>query len=195
MTAEDRSAEAQSQIDGEGWLKEGRCMASPNFDQRPEGAVISLVVIHAISLPPSRFGSDDILRFFTNTLVPEAHPYFAEIINLRVSAHFLIRRDGELIQLVSCNQRAWHAGVSSWNGRERCNDFSIGIELEGGDELPFEENQYRCLAGLIQSLCSRYPINSVAGHSDIAPSRKTDPGPCFEWARIQDCVSDGVRVR
>jgi AmpD protein len=195
MTAADRNADAQSQIDGAGWLQKVRCVASPNFDQRPEGAVISLVVVHAISLPPSRFGSDDILRFFTNALAPEAHPYFAEIAHLRVSAHFLIRRDGELIQFVSCHERAWHAGASSWSGRERCNDFSVGIELEGCDEQPFEESQYRCLAGLIHSLCARYPIDAVVGHSDIAPARKTDPGPCFDWTRIQGSANDKVRVR
>ncbi|MEI7612272.1 MAG: 1,6-anhydro-N-acetylmuramyl-L-alanine amidase AmpD [Betaproteobacteria bacterium] len=195
MTGGDRNYQAESHVDGEGWLKEGRCVASPNFDQRPAGTAISLVVIHAISLPPSRFGSDDILRFFTNTLVPEAHPFFSEIVHLRVSAHFLIRRDGELIQFVSCHERAWHAGESSWCGRERCNDFSIGIELEGCDDQPFEESQYRCLSDLIQFLCTCYPIDAVVGHSDIAPSRKTDPGPCFEWARIQGCVCDGAQVR
>ena len=145
---------------------------------------MSLVVVHAISLPPSRFGSDDVERFFTNTLDPAAHSYFSKISELRVSAHFMIRRDGELIQFVSCQKRAWHAGLSSWNGRERCNDFSVGIELEGCDELPFEEVQYLRLIGLLTSLQTCYPIDSVVGHSDISPGRKTDPGPCFDWHRL-----------
>ena len=195
MTDVDRKSEASCEMKGDGWLKEVRCVVSPNFDCRPEGAAISLVVVHAISLPPSRFGSDDILRFFTNTLESDKHPFFLEISHLRVSAHFLIRRDGELIQFVSCHERAWHAGESSWNGRERCNDFSIGVELEGCDDQPFAESQYRRLAGLIQCLCECYPIDAVVGHSDIAPLRKTDPGPFFDWARIKACVMDGVRVR
>ena len=143
-----------------------------------------MVVVHAISLPPAHFGSDNIARLFTNTLDSFAHPYFSQISTLRVSAHFLIRRDGELIQFVACEQRAWHAGTSSWQGRERCNDFSIGIELEGCDELPFEDAQYRQLVDLIVSLRECYPIDVVVGHSDIAPGRKTDPGPFFDWSRL-----------
>ncbi|MBL8413177.1 MAG: 1,6-anhydro-N-acetylmuramyl-L-alanine amidase AmpD [Propionivibrio sp.] len=165
-------------------MSAARRIDSPNFDDRPAGEAISLVVVHAISLPPAQFGSDDIARLFTNSLDPDAHPYFSRISGLRVSAHFLIRRDGALIQFVSCLQRAWHAGVSFWNGRERCNDFSIGIELEGCDELPFEVAQYLRLVDLIQSLSVCYPINSVVGHSDIAPGRKTDPGQCFDWQRL-----------
>jgi AmpD protein len=168
----------------DGWMRAARRIDSPNFDDRPAGEAISLVVVHAISLPPAQFGSDDIVRLFTNTLDPEAHPYFSGISALRVSTHFLIRRDGVLIQFVSCLRRAWHAGESSWNGRERCNDFSIGIELEGCDELPFEEAQYLRLVDLIQSLRACYPIVAVAGHSDIAPGRKTDPGQCFDWQRL-----------
>ncbi len=168
----------------DGWMSAARRIDSPNNDDRPAGEAISLVVVHAISLPPAQFGSDDIVRLFTNSLDPEAHPYFSAISALRVSAHFLIRRDGVLIQFVSCLRRAWHAGESSWNGRERCNDFSIGIELEGCDELPFEEAQYLRLVDLIQSLCTCFPIAAVVGHSDIAPGRKTEPGQCFDWQRL-----------
>lgn len=168
----------------DGWMSAARRIDSPNNDDRPAGEAISLVVVHAISLPPAQFGSDDIVRLFTNSLDPEAHPYFSAISALRVSAHFLIRRDGVLIQFVSCLRRAWHAGESSWNGRERCNDFSIGIELEGCDELPFEEAQYLRLVDLIQSLRECFPIAAVVGHSDIAPGRKTDPGQCFDWQRL-----------
>lgn len=177
-------ATTPSAASDDGWLGEARRIASPNFDDRPAGEVVCLLVVHAISLPPAQFGSDDIVRLFTNTLDPNAHPYFREISALRVSAHFLIRRDGVLLQFVSCQQRAWHAGASSWNGRTRCNDFSIGIELEGCDELPFEDAQYRRLVELIASLQTRYPIAEVVGHSAIAPGRKTDPGPFFDWRRI-----------
>ncbi|MFZ2855204.1 MAG: 1,6-anhydro-N-acetylmuramyl-L-alanine amidase AmpD [Rhodocyclaceae bacterium] len=167
-----------------GWLATARCIESPNFDERPAGETVSLIVVHAISLPPSQFGSADIVRLFTNALDPDAHPYFAQISSLRVSAHFLIRRNGELIQFVSCRQRAWHAGRSCWQGRERCNDFSLGIELEGCDETAFEEAQYARLAELIAALRTRYPIDTIVGHSDIAPGRKSDPGPCFDWQRL-----------
>lgn len=167
-------------LDG-GWIAEARHIASPNHDDRPAGEDISLVVIHAISLPPNCFGGDDIAHLFCNTLDPQAHPYFAQIATLRVSAHFLIRRDGELVQFVSCDKRAWHAGVSRWQGRERCNNFSIGIELEGCDDLPFTPKQYRRLRTLLRTLCERYPIIGLAGHADIAPNRKTDPGPYFDW--------------
>jgi len=173
-----------NRVGADGWLDAARRIDSPNCDERPSGASISLLVIHAISLPPAQFGSGDITRLFTNSLDPAAHPYFAQISALRVSSHFLIRRNGELIQFVSCRQRAWHAGISSWKGRDRCNDYSIGIELEGCDELPFEEVQYAQLVGLITSLRAVYPIDSVVGHSDIAPARKTDPGPCFDWQRL-----------
>ena len=167
-----------------GWFSDARRIASPNHDERPPGESISLIVVHAISLPPSQFGSDDIVRLFTNRLDPDAHPYFAQISTLRVSAHFLIRRGGELIQFVSCLQRAWHAGISSWDGRERCNDFSIGIELEGCDEQPFEDAQYARLVELTKVLRVLYPIRSIVGHCDIAAGRKTDPGPCFDWQRV-----------
>jgi N-acetyl-anhydromuramoyl-L-alanine amidase len=161
-----------------------RFVPSPNCDARPSEEKISLLVIHAISLPPGEFGGNGIEALFTNTLDPEAHPYYGEIDGLEVSAHFLIRRDGELIQFVSCEQRAWHAGFSSWRGRERCNDFSIGVELEGCDEQGFETRQYDVLNQLVVALKQRYPIASIIGHSEISPGRKTDPGPCFDWSRV-----------
>lgn len=167
-----------------GWLQTACRIESPNQDERPAGESVRLIVVHAISLPPNEFGGPGIIELFTNRLDPQAHPYYREIHALRVSAHFLIRRDGELIQFVSCARRAWHAGVSSWQGRERCNDFSIGIELEGCDELPFADVQYPVLDALLAELHRRYPVEAVAGHSDIAPGRKTDPGPCFDWSRL-----------
>lgn len=161
-----------------------RVCASPNQDERPPGLPVSLIVVHAISLPPDSFGGPGVEQLFTNTLDPAEHPYYAEIHHLRVSAHYLVRRDGEVLQFVEPAQRAWHAGVSSWNGRARCNDFSIGIELEGCDSLPFEPVQYARLADLVRALQGRFPIEAVVGHSDIAPGRKTDPGPCFDWMRL-----------
>jgi AmpD protein len=176
-------------IDERGHANLARQVHSPNHDARPAGTAITLVVIHGISLPPGEFGSDAILRLFTNRLDPTAHPYFATIADLRVSAHFLIRRDGALLQFVSCNDRAWHAGVSSWRGRENCNDFSIGIELEGADDVPYARAQYPVLARLIKALSRRYPIADTAGHSDIAPGRKTDPGATFDWPRLRRLVA------
>ena len=173
-----------SAFDRDGWLRGARRVESPNHDARPDGMVVSMLVVHAISLPPDEFGGDGILRFFTNTLDPAEHPYYAQIASLRVSAHFLIRRSGELIQFVSCERRAWHAGVSSWKGRDRCNDYSIGVELEGCDDRPFEEAQYVQLNRLMEGLCKRYGIETVVGHADIAPGRKTDPGPSFDWSRL-----------
>ncbi len=172
-------------FDQAGWLRSARRIDSPNFDLRPEGIAVELVVIHNISLPPGQFGGDGIVELFTNRLDPAEHPYYESIKDLRVSAHFLIRRDGEIIQFVSCNQRAWHAGLSNWQGRERCNDFSLGIELEGSDDTPFTEPQYTALDRLLTSLSASYPIAGIAGHSDIAPGRKTDPGPCFDWERVR----------
>jgi AmpD protein len=165
-------------------LVEGvRYVASPNCDERPAGCSIELLVIHAISLPPGQFGGPGVIELFTNRLDPRAHPYYAGIASLRVSAHFFIRRSGELLQFVPCAKRAWHAGVSSWRGRERCNDFSIGVELEGSDDTPFEAVQYEALAALTRALWERYPLAEIVGHADIAPGRKTDPGPRFDWAR------------
>ncbi|QKS28071.1 1,6-anhydro-N-acetylmuramyl-L-alanine amidase AmpD [Accumulibacter sp.] len=171
-------------ISDAGWLDGVLRIESPNCDERPEGETVSLIVVHAISLPPACFGGDAIVRLFSNRLDAAAHPYFAQIAGLRVSAHFLIRRDGELVQFVSCRQRAWHAGLSCWQGRPRCNDFSLGIELEGCDQLPFAEAQYACLLPLLRLLCARFPVTAVVGHSDIAPGRKTDPGPFFDWCRL-----------
>ena len=175
---------ARCVVGEDGWLQGARRVDSPNHDNRPLGESINLIVIHAISLPPGQFGGDAIFRLFTNTLNPREHPYFSQICNLRVSSHFLIRRDGDLIQFVSCEARAWHAGVSAWNGRERCNDFSIGIELEGCDDSPFERLQYERLSCLIEALRTVYPIDAIVGHADIAPGRKTDPGACFDWGRL-----------
>lgn len=171
-------------MDAQGWATGALRMPSPNHDARPDNAPIQLIVIHAISLPPGDFGGDAVPQLFLNQLDPLAHPYFAGIAGRRVSAHFFIRRDGELVQLVSCLDRAWHAGASCWQGRERCNDISIGIELEGDDLTPFTAGQYVVLADLIEQLCARFPIEEIVGHADIAPGRKSDPGPHFEWQRI-----------
>lgn len=173
-------------VDTAGWLSAARRVPSPNCDERPVDESVRLIVIHAISLPPGEFGGAEIIQLFTNSLDPEAHPYFREIQGLRVSAHFLVRRDGELIQFVPCFRRAWHAGASSWKDRENCNDFSIGIELEGCDQIPFEDDQYAVLNVLLAELRKHYSIEAVVGHSDIAPGRKTDPGPCFDWHRVYD---------
>jgi N-acetyl-anhydromuramoyl-L-alanine amidase len=161
-----------------------RRVTSPNHDPRPLGMPIELLVIHNISLPPDQFGGPGVEQLFTNCLDPNEHPYYAEIEGMKVSAHFFIRRDGSLIQFVSCLERAWHAGASQWQGRERCNDFSLGVELEGCDTLPFENVQYVVLNRLSAALRAAYPLQGVVGHSDIAPGRKTDPGPCFDWARL-----------
>jgi len=161
-----------------------RIVDSPNQDERPPDTEISLVVLHSISLPPGDYGGDSIERLFTNCLDPQAHPYFREICGLKVSAHFLVRRDGSVIQFVPVERRAWHAGISSWRGRERCNDFSVGIELEGTDEAPFEPAQYVSVISLIRHLQSTLPIRDIAAHSEVAPGRKTDPGARFDWARL-----------
>jgi N-acetyl-anhydromuramoyl-L-alanine amidase len=172
----------------DGLIEGVRFIASPNCDERPPGTAIELIVIHAISLPPGEFGGPGVAELFTNCLDARAHAYYASVADLRVSAHFLIRRDGELIQFVPCAKRACHAGVSSWRGREQCNDFSVGIELEGCDDVPFENAQYRVLADLTRALKARYAIAGIAGHADIAPGRKADPGPHFEWARYLGLV-------
>jgi AmpD protein len=173
-------------ITDDGLLDGGRFVASPNCDARPANTQIELIVVHNISLPPGEFGGPAIIDFFLNSLDPAAHAYYPGIAHLRVSAHFLVRRDGSIIQFVPCTQRAWHAGASQWRGRERCNDFSVGIEMEGTDDIPFEDAQYGRLAGLIAALKARYPIVDVTGHSDIAPGRKTDPGPAFVWNKINN---------
>lgn len=167
-----------------GLIKGARYVASPNSDNRPEGVEVEALVIHAISLPPGEFGNANIEQFFCNMLDSAEHPYYREIAGLKVSAHFLICRDGELVQFVPCHQRAWHAGESFYRGRAQVNDFSIGIELEGCDDLPFEDVQYRRLAELVCLLNRQFPhlsLDRVIGHVDIAPGRKNDPGPNFDW--------------
>lgn len=170
--------------DRQGWFSGVRRVASPNCDARPAQTTIDLLVIHGISLPPNEYGGDAIERFFTNVLDHSAHPYFEQLRDIRVSSHFLVRRDGQIVQFVPCGKRAWHAGASTWHGRTRCNDFSIGIELEGGDFGPYTERQYAALARLTRYLKRAYPIRDIAGHSDIAPGRKTDPGPFFDWDKF-----------
>jgi N-acetyl-anhydromuramoyl-L-alanine amidase len=168
-----------------GVLSRARQVPSPNHDTRPEGVLVNLLVIHGISLPPGEFGGAAVERLFTNRLDPRGHAAFAPLEGLRVSAHFFIRRGGSLIQFVPCDRRAWHAGVSVWRGQERCNDFSIGVELEGADDCPYAAAQYRQLARLVRDLMGRYPLAECVGHSDIAPGRKTDPGSAFDWAALQ----------
>ena len=170
-----------------GWLTDGDVhqVVSPNFDQRPAGERICLIVVHAISLPPDLFGGPGVEQLFTNQLNPDDDAYYAQIQGLRVSAHFFIRRDGKVLQFVSTNDRAWHAGASCWRGRSRCNDFSIGIELEGCDVVSFEPIQYARLADLTLVLQQQHPIQALTGHSDIAPGRKTDPGPYFDWKGLR----------
>ncbi|OGA49464.1 MAG: N-acetyl-anhydromuranmyl-L-alanine amidase [Betaproteobacteria bacterium RIFCSPLOWO2_12_FULL_62_13] len=176
---------SELRITDEGLAEGVRYVPSPNSDDRPAGCAVELLVIHAISLPPGEFGGPDVIELFLNRLDPRAHPYYATIADLRVSAHFLIRRDGEFVQFVACEKRAWHAGASKWRERERCNDFSIGVELEGCDQAPFEDAQYAALATLTRALKARYPIADIVGHSEIAPGRKSDPGPHFDWARYR----------
>ena len=172
-------------IDTRGYAKHAIQVPSPNCDARPSASDIILIVIHNISLPAQRYGGSAIIEFFTNKLDFNQHPDYASLVAMKVSAHFLIRRDGQVLQFVSCLARAWHAGVSSWQGRSHCNDFSVGIELEGSDFDCFTDVQYHSLQSLIAGLCQAYPISTVVGHSDIAPQRKTDPGPCFDWNRIR----------
>ena len=180
------SAEApRPRLDAEGWLAGVRHEASPNCDARPADAVIRLVVVHNISLPPGQFGGPGVAQLFTNRLDGAEHPYYAGIAALRVSSHFFIRRDGEVVQFVPCGLRAWHAGVSSWRGRARCNDFSLGIELEGTDDQPFGDAQYTALVEVLVPLLARYPVEALTGHSDVAPGRKTDPGRYFQWDRLR----------
>lgn len=168
-----------------GWLQQARQVPSPNFGPRPAQALIDLIVVHAISLPPGQYGGPEVEQLFTNTLNGDAHPYFQTIRGLEVSAHFFIRRTGEVVQFVSSDDRAWHAGRSTWCGRDNCNDYSIGIELEGLEGDTFEPAQYQALASLCQALAQRYPIQQVVGHEHVAPGRKQDPGPGFDWAALQ----------
>ena len=185
------------QIDA-GLLLEARQVPSPNFDERPGTCPVDLIVIHSISLPPCEYGGHWINDLFTNELDVDAHPYFREIGDLHVSSHLLIRRDGELVQYVPFHMRAWHAGLSSFEGRECCNDYSIGIELEGCDEEAFEDIQYERVAEVIATLIQYYPglsAERIAGHSDIAPGRKTDPGPLFSWSNLRECIGNCLASR
>jgi len=178
-------------IDEHWWVAAQRCL-SPNANDRPEGCVPELLVIHNISLPPGQFGGGQVQALFQNTLDSSAHPYFAEIADLQVSAHLLVERDGAVTQFVPFNRRAWHAGVSCYQGRSACNDFSIGIELEGCDDIPYSDAQYQQLAAVIKQLLLCYPTLSperIVGHSDIAPGRKTDPGPAFDWSRLRRLIA------
>jgi AmpD protein len=192
MTDDKAKPEAQAgERLADGQLIGARQAPSPNCDKRPDGVAVDLLVIHNISLPPNEFGGPWIEALFQNRLDPMAHPYFADIARVRVSAHLLIRRDGELIQFVDLRRRAWHAGRSCFNGRDACNDYSIGIELEGADHIPFSDAQYARLGRVTGQLMQRFPAitaERITGHSDIAPGRKTDPGPAFDWARYLDCL-------
>jgi len=172
----------------EGWYRFARRLASPNFGPRPAGTEVDLVVLHSISLPPGQYGGDEVQALFTNTLDWSAHPYFRQIEGLQVSSHFYVRRGGELWQFVSCDQRAWHAGTSHWRGRDNCNDFSIGIELEGLEGSTFEDAQYDTVAVLCAAIAQHYPLRGIAGHEHVAPGRKQDPGAGFDWPRLQRAV-------
>ncbi len=172
-------------FNADGWYSECKQLPSPNFNSRPKNILEHIVVIHSISLPPGIYNNNYIEDFFLNQLDTNAHPYFLQIKDLKVSAHFLIKRNGGLIQFVSCNDRAWHAGDSSYQGTENCNDFSIGIELEGDDKTPYENNQYIKLIELLECLKKEYNVRDIVGHSDISPNRKTDPGPLFDWKKIK----------
>jgi AmpD protein len=167
-----------------GWWRHARRVRSPNVGPRPAGVEVTLAVVHSISLPPGVFGGDEVERLFTNRLDASAHPYFEQIAAQRVSAHFFIRRRGEVVQFASCDERAWHAGASQWRGRENCNDWSIGIELEGLEGGRFERAQYRALIRLLRALSRRWPLAEVVGHEHVAPGRKADPGARFEWRRL-----------
>lgn len=190
------TTETDMQLDADGdWLLGAEHCPSPNFDARTTAGDISLIVVHGISLPPGEFGGPWIADLFLNRLDPQAHPYFAGVAAIKVSAHVLIRRDGHIVQFVPFGKRAWHAGQSCFRGRNGCNDFSIGIELEGTDDMAYTDAQYRRLAALIAALRRRYSgiaADGVVGHSDIAPGRKTDPGPAFDWARLASLLEEAV---
>jgi AmpD protein len=189
----DQHARLQPQLalSADGRVSPARQVASPNCNARPDGVAIELLVIHNISLPPRQYGGPGVEQLFTNTLDANEHPYYADIAALRVSSHFFIRRSGELVQFVPVSQRAWHAGISSWNGRTGCNDFSIGVELEGCDFEPFTDAQYTMLIALTCLLQRQLPLRGIAGHEDIAPGRKTDPGRYFDWQRYNAGVESG----
>jgi AmpD protein len=179
-------------IDEKGWLRSGEVIRSPNFDARPDDTKIKLIVVHGISLPPGEYGGGHIQQFFCNSLDVAAHEYFESICQLTVSAHCLIERNGNILQFVSFLDRAWHAGESEWRGEQACNNFSVGIELEGCDDQAYADPQYQSLADLIAALRVRYPeigADAITGHCDIAPQRKTDPGPAFDWPRLKQLVA------
>ena len=177
-----------------GWWRHARRVPSPNFGPRPVSERVSLAVVHSISLPPGQYGGDAVERFFCNRLDHAAHPYFEGLRGVQVSAHFFVRRDARVLQFVSCDARAWHAGVSQWAGREQCNDYSLGIELEGLEGQTFAVAQYAALARLLRALARRYPLDAVVGHEHIAAGRKADPGPGFDWARLAHALPPGLRV-
>ena len=182
-------------IDDAGWVQSAEVIRSPNFDARPDNARIKLIVVHGISLPPGEYGGGYIQEFFCNNLDPAAHSYFESICEMTVSAHCLIERDGSLLQFVSFLDRAWHAGESEWRGESACNNYSVGIELEGSDDQAYTRAQYQSLADLVAALQAKYPdidADAIAGHSDIAPDRKTDPGPAFEWARLNQLLASKI---
>ncbi len=183
------AAELSPTLWDEGWYRHARRLPSPNFGPRPPGARVELIVLHSISLPPGQYGGDEVHRLFTNRLDWNAHPYFQEIRGAEVSAHWLIRRDGALWQYVSADDRAWHAGASHYLGRSNCNDFSVGIELEGIEGGLFDPPQYETLASLCSAIAARDPIQALAGHEHVAPDRKHDPGPGFDWALLQRLLS------
>jgi len=183
---EARAAESGDALWQAGWYRFAKALPSPNFGPRPQGAQIDLIVLHSISLPPGEYGGDAVQRLFTNRLDWDAHPYFQSIRGLEVSSHFYVRRNGELWQFVSCDDRAWHAGVSTWRGRGNCNDDSIGIELEGLEGQHFEEPQYETLASLCAAIAQHFPVAYIAGHEHIAPGRKHDPGAGFDWRLLRE---------
>ena len=192
MHAADQASSAPGfALDAAGWVRPAHHLHSPNQDARPPGTAIELLLIHNISLPPGEFGTGHIERLFTNTLDHAAHPYFATLRGLRVSAHFLIARDGALTQFVACAARAWHAGQSVFEGRDRCNDFSLGIELEGSDAVAYTDAQYDVLARLARALFGAYPLRAVRGHEHVSAPRKTDPGPAFDWRRLARALNLG----
>jgi len=190
------ASEAAATLRANGRIDAALWRPSPNFGARPAASHISLIVVHCISLPPGQFGGSEIEDFFCNRLDIKAHPYFQTIATMTVSAHLLIRRDGTLIQFVSLLDRAWHAGRSRFRGQDECNDFSIGIELEGSDQVPYTDGQYRALAAVCQQIMAAWPdigVDEIAGHSDIAPGRKTDPGPAFDWQRLNQRLTKSTK--
>ena len=187
-TATAMKADAMTSLWRDGWYRFAKHTPSPNFGPRPANTSIDLVVLHSISLPPGQYGGPEIEALFTNTLDWDAHPYFQQIRGAEVSAHFVIRRDGALIQFVSCDDRAWHAGRSSYQGRDNCNDFSIGIELEGLEGNTFETSQYETLSSLCAAIAQHYQLHRIAGHEHVAPDRKQDPGAGFDWVLLQQSL-------